>query len=135
MAAEPKKHRRPLPDTAVDVEALARKVEELKKIGIVAGPERVANYVMEVTLSKKGVVDIHIKIPPIKEEREFAESIATLMFAVNSGKLRSMMADRLIEIAKTNRIEHEMASAIARWKEFESGDIEGPCIKPREVFG
>lgn len=127
---------KPLPDTTVDLSVLFRRLEDLRKAGIAVGtPDKPACYSFKVIAMPDGRIDLALEWPIIRSPEEFVMNVGALLYLVNSGKLKPMVVEKMVELAKMHNIEGLMSGVMRKWKELDNGDVGEPCIKPREVFG
>jgi hypothetical protein len=91
-------------------------------------------YVVQFNLNKDGNVDIHVRWPKNFTTEEFGEKIAILLEAINNGRLRLLIAEKLAVMAQKNNLEEPIGHVIRRWRELENINNQNPCISPREVF-
>ena len=92
-------------------------------------------YLVCFSVDKDGVVDVQMDWPESLDDEIILENIASLLFSINSGDMKSLIAQGL---QNSGTKDLEIAAAvnliIETWLEFEQISQSQPCVKPRNTL-
>ena len=92
-------------------------------------------YLVAFSIDKDGVVDVQMDWPDSLNDTSMLESIATLLFSINSGDMRSLIAQGLQNSGADDlQIAPAINYIIEMWLEFEKSSQSQPCVKPRNTL-
>ena len=123
-----------MPEKEEEQKSADKLVEKyLMGIGDINAPDK---FTISLAVNDSGIVDVQLDWPDNSEEEEMSENIAHLLYALNSGDLKSVIVESLTEgPIKDPTLKKSVEMAIEKWLEFQNKYKNEPCVKPREALG
>ena len=91
-------------------------------------------FTISFSVSESGVIDVSLDWPEGDPE-QITEMAATLLFSLNSGLLKTLMIEAIMNTIEQYPESREMVKkVIENWSELENSSTSEPCIKPTDTL-